>query len=133
MTSAWDAGEELRKRLKAASRERTALRERLLSIRAEREAVALKMDAVREAHEKASRAGEEARQASGVLQDVEVAVGRGRDHGEEGEEKSGLDLDALLEKTARWASSGSQDGGALKRLREFNGLLERVARAIETR
>jgi hypothetical protein len=133
MTSAWDAGEELRKRLKAASRERTALRERLLSIRAEREAVALKMDAVREAHEKASRAGEEARQESGVLQDVEVAVGRGRDNGEEGEEKSELDLGVLLEKTATWASSGSQDGGALKRLREFNGFLERVARAIETR
>lgn len=45
----------LRKRVRAAQKEKLALREEILRVRAEREQVALKMDAVRIRHEADSK------------------------------------------------------------------------------
>ena len=48
----------LKKRVRAARREKLALREDILRIRAERDEVALKMDAVRAKHETDSKAAQ---------------------------------------------------------------------------
>jgi hypothetical protein len=72
---------------------------------------------------------------STTLHDVALAASLGRDNASATSNNSLSEppLPILLEQVAALASRKSKEGGLLRRLKEFNGFLERVASAIEGR
>ncbi|KAI9797084.1 MAG: hypothetical protein M1835_002072 [Candelina submexicana] len=157
MTETLDNNYALSMRLKQANKEKIALREEFLRIRDERQKVALKMDEIRRVH------GQEAKTAqvhsffpalklkvtnhlswqdrndlNTVFYDIELAVERGRAaqqaaiHEESAESKP-MSLELLLRSVAGNVSSHSDGGGLLNQVKEFNGVLERVATVLENR
>ncbi len=128
-----DAGWGLSRRVKDKEIQRQELRQRLLEVRAERERVGVRADAVRTRHEVEGAEAERRRRINSGLVDLETVVAlaqeRGVGEGEVVEESTG----EKLEMVGALASSRHAGGGLLKRLREFNGFLERAALALEGR
>ena len=69
---------------------------------------------------------------STTLHDVALAASLGRDTAS-GDALAEPPLPVVINEVAAMASSKSREGGLLRRLREFNGFLERVAGAVEGR
>lgn len=69
---------------------------------------------------------------STTLHDVALAASLGRDTTSDNSLAEPL-LPVVIDEVAAIASSKSTEGGLLKRLKDFNGFLERVAGAIEGR
>lgn len=69
---------------------------------------------------------------STTLHDVALAASLGRDIASD-DSLAGPPLPVVIDEVAAIASSTSREGGLLRRLREFNGFLERVAGAVEGR
>ncbi|KAL0262519.1 hypothetical protein SLS55_001487 [Diplodia seriata] len=137
LTEAVDAGEALRARLKAATKEKVALRSEFLTIRREREQVALRMDAVRQAHMEAEARRRRDEELSDALYGIETAVQRGREKAaREDRQDEGPEVGTLWEiedALSSGVSAVGPGGGLLDRVKDFNGFLERAAAVIEGR
>ncbi|KAF5538120.1 hypothetical protein FNAPI_11208 [Fusarium napiforme] len=127
----------LRKRVRLVQREKLSLREEILRLKAEREQVALKMDAVRIKHEEDTKESKYRLDTSAIMDDIDMAVERGRDAPELSraqEKKADLaNLELLVARITDEASSSSSAGGMLQQVKNFNAFLERAAIALETR
>ncbi|KAI1132681.1 hypothetical protein F5Y10DRAFT_230529 [Nemania abortiva] len=136
-TIALDNLRTLKKRVRAAQKEKLALRNEILRIRAEREQVALKIDAVRERHETANQQTLSQLGLSSTMDDIELAIENGKMAPELGpkEEKMAelANLDLLISQITNQVSVTGDGGGALKQIRDFNMFLERAAIALEGR
>ncbi|KFX97598.1 hypothetical protein O988_04782 [Pseudogymnoascus sp. VKM F-3808] len=132
LTISLDAEYAVRKRVKAVLKEKGELRAELMRLRAEREMVALKMDTARIQHEEEGKDNENLISLSTTLHDVALAASLGRDNASD-DLFVEPPLPVVVNDVAAMASSKSERGGLLTRLREFNGFLERVAGAIEGR
>ncbi|KAK0642564.1 hypothetical protein DIS24_g8901 [Lasiodiplodia hormozganensis] len=137
LTEAVDAGEALRVRLKAATKEKVALRSEFLGIRKEREQVALRMDAVRQAHMEAEAKRRRDEELSDALYGIETAVQRGREKAaRDGREDEGPEVSPLWEiedALSNGVSAVGPGGGLLDRVKDFNGFLGRAAGVLEGR
>ncbi|KAH7048365.1 hypothetical protein B0J12DRAFT_574973 [Macrophomina phaseolina] len=137
LTEAVDTGEALRGRVKAALKEKVALRSEFLGIRKEREEVALQMDAVRKAHMEAQAKRRRDEELSDALFGIETAVQRGREKAVmEGRQDEGPEMDVLWEVgevLTRGVSAVGPSGGLADRVQEFGGFLERAAGVVEGR
>ena len=91
------------------------------------------MDAVRAQHEKTSKVEQDANELNTLIQDIELAVRRGRAQqavtGDEGEKKSGAGLELRLKDMASKVSSVGQMG-LLEKAKGFNAYLERAVGAV---
>ncbi|KAL2180476.1 uncharacterized protein P884DRAFT_289867 [Thermothelomyces heterothallicus CBS 202.75] len=136
-TIALDTLHALRKRVRAAQKERLALRDEILRIRAEREQVALRMDAIRIRHEATSKKALRHMSLSSAMHDIDMAVEKGLAAPElsPAEQKKAdlANLELLISRVADQACTKSDGGGALKQIKEFNGFLERAAAVLERR
>ncbi|KFZ16865.1 hypothetical protein V502_04857 [Pseudogymnoascus sp. VKM F-4520 (FW-2644)] len=132
LTICLDAEYAVRKRVRAVVKEKGELRAELMRLRAEREQVALKMDTARIQHEEEGKDNETLTSLSTTLHDVALAASLGRDIASD-DSLAGPPLPVVIDEVAAIASSKSREGGLLRRLREFNGFLERVAGAVEGR
>ncbi|KAL2023236.1 hypothetical protein VTK56DRAFT_3359 [Thermocarpiscus australiensis] len=136
-TIALDTLHALRKRVRAAQKEKLALRDEILRIRAERDQVALRMDAIRIRHEAESKEALRHISLSSTMHDIDLAVERGQAAPElsPAEQKKAdlANLELLISRVADQACTRSDGGGTLKQLREFNAFLERAAAVLERR
>jgi hypothetical protein len=146
LTISLDAEYAMRKRVRAVVKEKGELRAELMRLRAEREQVALKMDAARIQHEEEGKDKEVSFflplqfvanfqtlvSLSTTLHDVALAASLGRDTAS-GDSLAQPPLPVVINEVAAMASRKSREGGLLKRLKDFNGFLERVAGAVEGR
>ncbi|KAG7292951.1 hypothetical protein NEMBOFW57_002996 [Staphylotrichum longicolle] len=136
-TIALDNFHALRKRVRAAQKEKLTLRDEILRIRAEREQVALRMDAIRIRHEADSKEALRTMSLSSAMHDIDLAVEKGQAAPElsPAEQKKAdlANLELLISRVADQASSRSQAGGTLKQIKEFNAFLERAAAVLEGR
>ncbi|KAJ8129678.1 hypothetical protein O1611_g3951 [Lasiodiplodia mahajangana] len=136
-TIALDNLRTLKKRVRAAQKEKLALRNEILRIRSEREQVALKIDAVRERHETATQQSLHQLGLSSTMDDIELAIENGRMAPELGpkEEKMAelANLDLLISQITNQVSVAGDGGGTLKQIKDFNMFLERAAVALEGR
>ncbi|KAK1767156.1 hypothetical protein QBC33DRAFT_539387 [Phialemonium atrogriseum] len=136
-TIALDALHALRKRVRAAQKEKLALRDEILSIRAERDQVGLRMDAVRIKHEADSKEALRNIHLSSTMHDIDLAVEEGLAApplpAAQEREAELANLELLIARVADQACTNSDGGGALGRMREFNAFLERAAAVLEGR
>ncbi|KAL1841618.1 hypothetical protein VTJ49DRAFT_6795 [Mycothermus thermophilus] len=136
-TIALDTLHSLRKRVRAAQKEKLALRTDILRIRAEREQVALRMDAIRIRHEADSKEALRQISLSSAMHDIDLAVEKGHaapDLSPTAQRKADLaNLELLISRVADQACSRSEGGGALRQIKEFNAFLERAAAVLEGR
>ncbi|OBT61300.1 hypothetical protein VE03_09571 [Pseudogymnoascus sp. 23342-1-I1] len=132
LTISLDAEYAVRKRVRAVVKEKGELRAELMRLRAEREQVALKMDTARIQHEEEGKDNENLMSLSTTLHDVALATSLGRDTSS-GDSLAEPPLPVVVDEVAMTASSKSIEGGLLRRLKEFNGFLERVAGTLEGR
>ncbi|MCJ1471932.1 hypothetical protein MMC13_000573 [Lambiella insularis] len=128
MTSALDTSHALSTRLRHATKQKTAARSTLLALKRRRDALALETDAVRAVHERAAKVAQDENELDTLVQDIELAVRRGRaaqrvGGGDEGGREVGLEL--RLRKVAAEFGDG-EEGGLLERVKAFNGLMERA-------
>ncbi|CAJ2500278.1 Uu.00g031310.m01.CDS01 [Anthostomella pinea] len=127
----------LQKRVRAAQREKVALRTEILRIRTEREQVALKMDAVRVRHETANKEMLHQLGLSSTMDDIELAIETGKvaPDPSPSEQKAAelANLELLICRVAGQASAAGDGGGNLKQIKDFNAFLERAAVALEGR
>ncbi|KXJ91288.1 hypothetical protein Micbo1qcDRAFT_233818 [Microdochium bolleyi] len=137
-TIALDSLHSLRKRVRAAQREKLTLRSEILRIRAERQEVALKMDAVRIRHEQENVETLHQLALSSTMHDIELAVENGKSGrqgssgGEAGAAARMANLEVNISRLAEQACGGA-GGGSLAKIREFNAMLERAAAVLEGR
>ncbi|KAK4151681.1 hypothetical protein C8A00DRAFT_35681 [Chaetomidium leptoderma] len=136
-TIALDTLHALRKRVRAAQKEKLALREEILRVRAEREQVALRMDAIRIRHEADSKEALRHISLSSAMHNIDLAVEKGQAAAElsPAEQKKAdlANLELLISRVADQACTRSDGGGTLKQIREFNAFLERAATVLEGR
>ncbi|OAA57378.1 hypothetical protein SPI_07037 [Niveomyces insectorum RCEF 264] len=127
----------LRQRVRAAHKEKLALREAILRIRAEREQVALRMDALRMQHQVEKERAMKTARISAVMHDVDLAVEQGQ---------AAPPLSATQKKTAELGNlelavsrvveqvgGPGGRGGTLQQIMAFNAFLERTAAVLEGR
>ena len=132
MTTALDHNYALGVKLKHANKQKAALRDELLDLRKQRQEVELQIDEVRARHEKDARVANEEHHLETLLQDIELAVERGRaapevdeeEEDEDGEEEGKPSLSMRLQQAADVMSSADGRVGLLERVKGFNGLLE---------
>ncbi|KAK4240979.1 hypothetical protein C8A03DRAFT_30948 [Achaetomium macrosporum] len=136
-TIALDTLHALHKRVRAAQKEKLALRDEILRIRREREQVALRMDAIRIRHEADSKEALRHISLSSAMHDIDLAVEKGQAAPElsPAEQKKAdlANLELLISQVADQACTKSDGGGALKQIKEFNAFLERAAAVLERR
>ncbi|KAK4229760.1 hypothetical protein QBC38DRAFT_85089 [Podospora fimiseda] len=127
----------LRKRVRAAQKEKISLRDEIMRVRAERDQVALRMDAIRLRHEIESKEALRDISLSSVMHDIDLAVEKGQAAPElsDAEQKQAdlANLELLVNQVADQASSKSDGGGTLRQIKEFNAFLERAAAILEGR
>lgn len=141
MTTALDHNHALAVKLKHANKGQVALREELLGLRRQRQEIELQMDEVRRRNEEEAREAAEEQRLREMLQDIQVAVQRGRaaeeqegSQGEDGEDESrngkggdadgGPTLAMRLRRLGETVSSADGRVGMLEKVRGFNRLLE---------
>ncbi|KAK4172212.1 hypothetical protein QBC36DRAFT_338409 [Triangularia setosa] len=136
-TIALDQLHGLRKRVKAAQKEKIVMRDEIMRVRAEREQVALRMDAIRIKHEVESKEALRHISLSSAMHDIDLAVEKAQAAPElsSAEQKRAdlANLGLLVSRVADQASSKSDGGGTLRKIKEFNAFLERAAAAMEGR
>ncbi|GAP84389.1 putative AT hook domain-containing protein [Rosellinia necatrix] len=136
-TIALDNLRTLKKRVKAAQKEKISLRNEILRIRAEREQVSLKIDAVRMRHETANKDSLNQLGLSSTMDDVELAIENGKMAPELNSKERKMaelaNLDLLISQITNQVSAVGEAGGALKQIKDFNMFLERAAIALEGR
>ncbi|KAI1809877.1 hypothetical protein GGS20DRAFT_569997 [Poronia punctata] len=136
-TIALDNLRTLKKRVRAAQKEKILLRNEILRIRAEREQVALKMDAVRSRHETANKETMHQLGISSTMDDIELAIENGRaapePNAKEHKKAELANLDLLISQIGNQVTATGYGGGALKQIKDFNMFLERAALALEGR
>lgn len=145
--------------MRAAQKEKLALREEILRVRAERDQVALRMDAVRIRHEAESKEAlvcynttltssssydqlltfhpQRHISLSTAMHDIDLVVEKALAAEElsaaEQKEAELANLELLISRISDQACSKSDSGGALKQIKEFNAFLERAAGILERR
>ncbi|KAI3324767.1 hypothetical protein HD806DRAFT_493543 [Xylariaceae sp. AK1471] len=136
-TIALDNLRTLKKRVRAAQKDKVSLRNEILRIRAEREQVALKIDAVRIRHETANKETLHQLGLSSTMDDIELAIENGKTgpqlNAKEQKVAELANLDLLISQVANQVGAAGERGGALKQIKEFNAFLERAAVALEGR
>ncbi|KAI0415888.1 hypothetical protein F5X98DRAFT_345178 [Xylaria grammica] len=136
-TIALDNLRTLKKRVRAAQKEKVLLRNEILRIRAEREQVALKTDAVRMRHEKANQESLHQLGLSSTMDDIELAIESGKMAPEPNPKEQKMaelaNLDVLISQITNQVSAAGDGGGTLKQIKDFNLFLERTAVALEGR
>ncbi|CAK7208520.1 hypothetical protein SCUCBS95973_000130 [Sporothrix curviconia] len=130
----------LRKRVRAAHKEKLALREEILRIRAERDQVALRMDALRAHHQDRVNKAMKTANISATMHDIDLAVEQGRAAPEltAAQQKAAdfANLELIVRRITEQVSGGSgslHGGGTLQQIIEFNAFLERTAAVLEGR
>ena len=137
LTEAVDMNTALVGRLRAAEKEKMALREELLGVRKRREEVALEMDEVRWAHGNRMERERERKALLEGVQDVDVAVRRGREARRrkvaDGEEDGEMEMavEAKARRMAEVIGNSLEGGGLLETVRKFNEVLEKAAKTLE--
>ena len=136
MTTALDHNYALGVKLKHANKQKAALRDELLEMRKQRQELDLQMDELRGQNEEDARVANEEHTLDTLLQDIELAVQRGKaaqEHGDEEEddddhqdEDGGLTLAMRLQQVADTVSSADGRVGTLERVKGFNKLLEQA-------
>ncbi|KAI0910381.1 hypothetical protein F4823DRAFT_374808 [Ustulina deusta] len=136
-TIALDNLRTLKKRVRAAQKEKVSLRNEILRIRAEREQVALKMDAVRVRHETANKESLHQLGLSSAMDDIELAIENGKLAPELNPKEQKMaelaNLDILISQITNQVSAVGDGGGTLRQIKDFNMFLERAAIALEGR
>lgn len=136
-TIALDNLRTLKKRVRAAQKEKLTLRNEILRIRAEREQVGLKLDAVRMRHERANNEALNQLGLSSTMDDIELAVENGKMAPElnpkERRTAELANLDLLISQITNQVGLAGDGGGALRQIKDFNMFLERAAMALEGR
>lgn len=102
---------------------------RWMEVRRERERVAVKIDEVRRRKEEKERKVDGVRELSEMLFRTELEVERGQQRQQE-EEEEGLEWKL---RTVAEGLSARVGGGLLERVREFNGVLERLSAVLDRR
>ncbi|CAK7221933.1 hypothetical protein SEUCBS140593_004729 [Sporothrix eucalyptigena] len=130
----------LRKRVKAAHKDKLALREEILRIRAERDQVALRMDALRAQHQDRVNKAMKMANISATMHDIDLAVEQGRAAPEltPAQQKTAdlANLELIISRITEQVSGGSgslHGSGTLQQIIEFNTFLERTAAVLEGR
>lgn len=132
----------LEARVKKAQREKNEMRARWVEVRREREKVAASVDEMRRLKEERERERAEVRGLNEMLWRVEGEVERGGEghrqghrhglgQGEKHKEKEKDGLEWMVRTVAERVSS-NWGGGLLERVREFNGVLERVVGVLDS-
>ena len=136
MATALDHNYALGVKLKHANKQKTALRDEVLDLRRQRQEMELQIDEVRARHEEEAREADEEYRLNTLLQDIELAVERGRTAPEESdddddEDERGVEggegrpnLMMRLQQVTDRVSSADGRIGMLDRVKAFNGLLE---------
>ncbi|KAI1465466.1 uncharacterized protein F4812DRAFT_438847 [Daldinia caldariorum] len=136
-TIALDTMHALKKRVRSVQKDKLTLRTEIMRIRAEREEVALKMDAVRMRHEAANKETLHQLELSSAMDDIELAIENGKSapslNSKEKKAAELSNLELLISRVASQVSGGSDGGGSLKQIKDFNAFLERTAAALERR
>lgn len=136
-TIALDNLRTLKKRVRAAQKEKLSLRNEILRIRAEREQVGLKLDAVRMRHERANNEALNQLGLSSTMDDIELAVENGKMAPELNPKQRRTaelaNLDLLISQITNQVGLAGDGGGALRQIKDFNMFLERAALALEGR
>lgn len=137
LAEALDAGAALQSRLRAARKEKVALREELLGVRRRRQEVLVKMDEVRAEHARVQKEEGQRDSLNEGVCGIEVAVQRGRERAralgceEEGPVEG---IEEVVQGLLGAGVSGKGQGrGMLERVRAFNAFLERAAGVLEGR
>jgi hypothetical protein len=117
-------------RVRKAHKEKRRLREELIAKRREREDVELRIDAIRGRKQEKMEKEMRVHDLVQGLEDIELAVHRGREKARrEGREDEGPEMS--LEMVAGDVFEMIGNGGILRRVRDWNGILEDAARRIE--
>ena len=116
----------LEARLKHSAREKAEMQARWVELRRERERVAIQIDEARAKKEDREREAAGAKELSELLFRTELEFERGKAEAEE----DGLEWKL---RTVAEAVSGNVGAGLLDRVREFNGVLERVVEVLDHR
>ncbi|KAI2641157.1 hypothetical protein GGS21DRAFT_359771 [Xylaria nigripes] len=134
-TIALDHLRSLKKRVRAAQKEKVSLRNEILRIRAEREQVALKIDTVRMRHETANKETLHQLGLSSTMDDIELAIENGKmapePNAKELKRAELANLDLRISQIANQLGVANEGGGTLRKIKEFNTFLELAALALE--
>ena len=140
LTEAVHTNVALAARLRAMEKEKLGLRRELVEVKKRKEEIGVEMDEVRAAHAaRMERVRERMRLQEG-MEDVEVAVRRGREAEEKGEKVDGEEgrewemarLEGRARRVAEMVSSSTGGGGLLDVIKRFNEKLEKAAEALES-
>ena len=121
----------LEARLKQSVREKSEMQARWMEVRRERERVAVKIDEVRRRKEERKKEINGVRELSEMLFRTELEVERGQQQQQQ-QQQEGEGLEWKL-RTVAERVSGRVGGGLLERVREFNGVLERLVGVLDQR
>ena len=138
MATALDHNYALGVKLKHANKQKAALRDEVLDVRRQRQEMELRIDELRARHEKEAREADEEHRLNTLLQDIELAVERGRtapegsdEDDDDDENEAGVEggegkpsLMMRLQQITDAVSSADGRVGLLERVKGFNGLLE---------
>ncbi|KKY19524.1 putative at hook domain-containing protein [Phaeomoniella chlamydospora] len=119
--------------VKKSKREKMALQNEWLEIRRQREEIALKCDDVRRRNLESEKRGRDARELNEGVEGLEISMehqNRNR-RGYSDSEGVADGLEYLLKKTKEDVVGIDGSGGTFVRIKEFNGILERVIGALE--
>lgn len=134
-TIAIDNLQTLRRRLRAAQKEKRTLRDEILNVRREREQVALRRDALRMKHESENEKVMHRIQISSTMQDIELAIDEGRAAPElsakEQKQAELANLELLMLRVGDRVRPNGHEPGVLDQVRSFNAYLERTAAALQ--
>ncbi|KAF7509079.1 hypothetical protein GJ744_008474 [Endocarpon pusillum] len=119
----------LEARLKQSAREKSEMQARWVEVRRERERVAVRIDEVRRRKEERAKELNGVRELSEMLFRTELEVERGQQQQQE-EGDNGLEWKL---RTVAEGVSGRVGGGLLEKVREFNGVLERLVGVLDQR
>lgn len=126
----------LRKRVRAAQKEKFSLRAEILRLRQEREQVGLRMDAVCLRHKADSHDALSRLALSTTLYDIDLAGDRGRGAAPpRPAQLKAAELENLEYSISRVAAQASsiKGGGMLRQMREFISFLERAFAALDSK
>ncbi|KAL9079045.1 MAG: hypothetical protein Q9157_002060 [Trypethelium eluteriae] len=140
LTSAVDANAVLGTRLRGLEKQKVALREELLAVRQRREEVALETDELRSTHTRHMEVEREERGLRVGIEDLEVAVRRGRDEeGRRWEEgtwergKGDVGIEGKASFMGEANGRGPEGSGLLELVKRFNENLGKAAETLERR
>jgi hypothetical protein len=124
-------------RLRHATREKTTTRSELQDLKTQRYETIREIEDVRTEHERRSKLAQDKTELITMIEDIELAVQRGRtlqraliEKGEEdGADPRGLEMRMKMV-AGKVSKVGGEGGGLLERVRGFNDMVERALQVL---